>query len=51
METKIQRADERGFADHGWLRANHSFSFANWHDPAKMHFGAMRVINDDLIAG
>lgn len=51
METKIQRADERGFADHGWLRANHSFSFANWYDPAKMHFGAIRVFNDDLIAG
>ncbi len=51
METKIQRANERGFADHGWLRANHSFSFANWYDPTKMHFGAIRVLNDDLIAG
>lgn len=51
METKIQRANERGFADHGWLRANHSFSFADWYDPAKMHFGAIRVFNDDLIAG
>lgn len=50
METKIQRANERGFADHGWLRANHSFSFANWYDPAKMHFGAIRVLNDDVIA-
>ena len=51
MKTKIQRANERGFADHGWLRANHSFSFANWYDPTKMHFGAMRVLNDDIIAG
>lgn len=51
METKIQRANERGFADHGWLRANHSFSFANWYDSTKMHFGAIRVLNDDLIAG
>ena len=51
METKIQRAGERGFADHGWLRANHSFSFANWYDPTKMHFGLMRVLNDDVIAG
>ncbi len=51
METKIQRANERGFADHGWLHANHSFSFANWYDPTKMHFGLMRVLNDDVIAG
>ena len=51
MKTKIQRANERGFADHGWLRANHSFSFANWYDPAKIHFGAIRVLNDDIIAG
>jgi redox-sensitive bicupin YhaK (pirin superfamily) len=50
MKTKIQKANERGFADHGWLRANHSFSFANWYDPTKMHFGAMRVLNDDIIA-
>jgi redox-sensitive bicupin YhaK (pirin superfamily) len=51
MTTKIQRATERGYADHGWLRANHSFSFANWYEPSKMHFGAMRVLNDDFIAG
>jgi len=51
METKIQRANERGFANHGWLRANHSFSFANWYNPAKVHFGTLRVLNDDLIAG
>src|SRR5665647_1486243 len=51
MGTKIQRANERGFADHGWLRANHSFSFANWYNPAKVHFGTLRVLNDDLIAG
>ncbi|MEO6637541.1 MAG: pirin family protein [Ginsengibacter sp.] len=51
METKIQRANERGFANHGWLKANHSFSFANWYDPTKMSFGAIRVLNDDLIAG
>ncbi len=51
MKTKIQRANERGFADHGWLIANHSFSFANWYDPAKIHFGAIRVLNDDVIAG
>lgn len=51
MTTRIQRATERGYADHGWLRANHSFSFANWYEPSKMHFGAMRVLNDDFIAG
>lgn len=51
MTTNIQRASERGNADHGWLKAKHSFSFANWYDPTKMHFGAMRVLNDDVIAG
>ncbi len=51
MTTKIQRARDRGFADHGWLKAAHSFSFANWYDPEKMHFGAIRVLNDDIIAG
>lgn len=44
-------ATSRGHADHGWLDAWHSFSFANWHDPERMHFGALRVLNDDTIAG
>ncbi len=40
----------RGFANHGWLQANHSFSFANYYDPEKVQFGALRVLNDDIIA-
>ncbi|OBQ54155.1 pirin family protein [Tamlana sp. s12] len=50
MKTVIHKADSRGFANHGWLQANHSFSFANYHDPAKINFGALRVLNDDVIA-
>lgn len=47
----IHRAETRGFADHGWLKARHTFSFANYFDPERIHFGALRVLNDDLIAG
>jgi len=50
MKTIIHRADSRGFANHGWLQANHSFSFANYYNPEKVHFGALRVLNDDVIA-
>lgn len=50
MNKVIHKAEERGFANHGWLQANHSFSFANWFHPDKMQFGALRVLNDDLIA-
>ncbi len=51
MKTVITRADERGSADHGWLKPNHYFSFGGYHDPNRVHFGALRVINDDFIAG
>ena len=44
-------ADSRGHADHGWLDTYHSFSFASWHNPERMHFGALRVLNDDYVAG
>jgi hypothetical protein len=44
-------ATSRGGADHGWLKARHSFSFGQWHDPERIHFGALRVLNDDLVAG
>lgn len=50
MKTIIHKADSRGFANHGWLQANHSFSFANFYNPEKVHFGALRVLNDDIIA-
>jgi redox-sensitive bicupin YhaK (pirin superfamily) len=51
MQTKIQRAEERGKADFGWLNSHHSFSFGQWYDPAKIHFGALRVLNDDIVTG
>lgn len=46
----IHKAESRGFAKHGWLDAAHSFSFASYHNRERMHFGALRVLNDDRIA-
>lgn len=52
MKNKIlHKATERGHANHGWLIAYHSFSFANWYNPDKIQFGMLRVLNDDVIAG
>ncbi len=51
MEKVLHRADTRGGGTHGWLTTRYSFSFANWHDPARMGFGKLRVLNDDVIAG
>jgi redox-sensitive bicupin YhaK (pirin superfamily) len=48
--TVIHTADSRGHADHGWLNAYHSFSFASWFNPNRVQFGALRVLNDDTIA-
>ena len=51
MKTIVTKASERGTADHGWLKPAHYFSFGSWNNPAKVHFGQLRVLNDDWIAG
>jgi redox-sensitive bicupin YhaK (pirin superfamily) len=50
MNKVIYKANERGAANHGWLNAKHTFSFAGYYDPEKIHFGALRVLNDDTVA-
>lgn len=51
MKKVIHRADTRGYANHGWLKSHHTFSFANFYDPNRIHFGALRVLNDDEVKG
>ena len=55
METKtattvLHKADTRGHANHGWLDSRHTFSFANYYNPERIHFGMLRVLNDDTVA-
>jgi redox-sensitive bicupin YhaK (pirin superfamily) len=51
MKTVFHTSDSRGHANHGWLDARHSFSFAGWFNPERIQFGALRVLNDDIIQG
>jgi len=51
MKTLLFKAADRGTADYGWLKPNYYFSFAQYHDNAKVHFGLLRVLNDDFIGG
>jgi len=51
MKTVFHSAASRGHADRGWLDAHHTFSFADYYDPSRTHFGVLRVLNDDKIAG
>lgn len=51
MKSILYPANTRGTADYGWLKATYSFSFANYYDPSRIHFGALRVLNDDYIEG
>ena len=50
MKTVVHKANSRGHANHGWLDSHHSFSFANYYNPERMHFGVLRVLNDDIVA-
>ena len=49
MKTVLHKADTRGHANHGWLDTHHTFSFANYYTPERMHFGVLRVLNDDTV--
>jgi len=50
-QTVLHRADTRGLTDLGWLKSYHTFSFSGYYNPERMHFGALRVLNDDIVAG
>ncbi|QOI97084.1 MAG: pirin family protein [Flammeovirgaceae bacterium] len=51
MKTVLHKANTRGHANHGWLDTSHTFSFAHYYNPQRMHFGALRVLNDDFVEG
>ena len=50
MKTVLHKSETRGHANHGWLDSHHTFSFANYYNPERVNFGALRVLNDDLVA-
>jgi len=50
MKTILHTSASRGHSNHGWLDSHHTFSFANYYDPERVHFGALRVLNDDRVA-
>ncbi len=50
MNTVLHKSDTRGNANQGWLKSRHTFSFANYYNPERMHFGVLRVLNDDIVA-
>lgn len=51
MKTTLHKANTRGHANHGWLDSYHTFSFAGYHEPSRVHFGLLRVLNDDIVKG
>lgn len=51
MKTELYKAADRGSADYGWLKPNYYFSFSQYHNPKRIHFGLLRVLNDDFVAG
>ena len=50
MKYIVDKAETRGYFDHGWLKTYHTFSFADYYNPGRMQFGALRVLNDDTVA-
>ena len=51
MKTVLHKAETRGRTNHGWLDSHHTFSFAGYHNPSRMNFGLLRVLNDDIVKG
>lgn len=49
MKKVVDKASSRGYFNHGWLKTHHTFSFANYYNPVRVHFGALRVLNDDSV--